>query len=79
MIPYSQVNSETLTKIHATIDQLRVLLDSMHATLSLMIRPGSRIEPQEFAHGAFDVSQVEMVAQIYNQVMGFYTMAISRN
>ena len=74
VIPYSQVNAETLTVVKAAIDQLRVLLDSKRASLSLMIRPGGRIESQEFAHGASDVGQIEMVGQIYNQVVGLYSI-----
>ena len=44
VIPNSQVDAETLTVVKAAIDQLRVLMDSKHASLSLMMRPGSRIE-----------------------------------
>ena len=55
VVPYSQVNAEALTAARAALDQLRVLLDSKRASLSLMIRPGSRIESQEFASGASDV------------------------
>ena len=58
VVPYSQVNAEALTAAKAALDQLRVLLDSKRASLSLMIRPGSRIESQEFASGASDVGQV---------------------
>ncbi len=39
-----------------------------------MIRPGSRIEPQGFAHGASDVGQVEMVGQIYKQIISLYSI-----
>ena len=73
VIPYSQVNAEMLTVVKAAIDKLRMLLDSKRASLSLMIRPGSTIEPQEFAHGASDMGQVEMVGQIYNRVVGLYS------
>jgi hypothetical protein len=64
VIPYSQVDAETLTVVKAAIDQLRVLLGSKHASLSFTIRPGRRTESREFAHGASDVGQVEMVGQI---------------
>ena len=74
LIPYSQVKAEMLAVVKAAIDQLRVLLDSKRASLSLMIRPGGRVESQEFAHGASDVGQIEMVGQIYNQVVGLYSI-----
>ena len=74
VVPYSQVNAEALTAAKAALDQLRVLLDSKRASLSLMIRPGSRIESQEFASGASDVGQVELVGQLYNQVVGLYSI-----
>ena len=74
VVPYSQVNAEALTAARAALDQLRVLLDSKRASLSLMIRPGSRIESQEFASGASDVGQVELVGQLYNQVVGLYSI-----
>ena len=74
VVPYSQVNAEALTAASAALDQLRVLLDSKRASLSLMIRPGSRIESQEFASAASDVGQVELVGQLYNQVVGLYSI-----
>ena len=74
VVPYSQVNAEALTAARAALDQLRVLLDSKRASLSLMIRPGSRVLSQEFAHGASDVGQVELVGQLYNQVVGLYSI-----
>ena len=74
VVPYSQVNAEALTATRAALDQLRVLLDSKRASLSLMIRPGSRVLSQEFAHGASDVGQVELVGQLYNQVVGLYSI-----
>ena len=67
VVPDSQVNAETLTAARAALDQLRVLHDRTHASLSLVIRPGSRIETQESAHGASDVGQVELFGQLYNQ------------
>ena len=57
------------------MDQLRVLLDSKRASLSLLIRPGSRTESQEFAHGASDVGQVDLVGQLYSQVAGLYSVS----
>ena len=44
VILYSQVNAEALTATKAAVDQLRVLLDSKRASLSLIMCPGSRIE-----------------------------------
>ena len=74
VVPYSQVNAEALTAARAALDQLRVLLDSKRASLSLMIRPGSRTESWEFASGSSDVGQVELVGQLYNQVVGLYSI-----
>ena len=74
VVPHSQVNAEALTAAKAALDQLRVLLDSKRASLSLMIRPGSRIETQEFANGASDVGQVDLAGQLYSQVVGPYSV-----
>ena len=57
VVPYSQVNAEALTATRAALDQLRVLLDSKRASLSLMIRPGSRVISQDFAHRASGVGR----------------------
>ena len=65
-IPYSQVNREALDAARAAVDQLRVLLDSKRASLSLTIRPGSRIQSRGFNKGASDVGQVDLVGQLYN-------------
>ena len=46
VVPYSQVNPEALTAAKAALNPLRVLLDSKRASLSLVIRPGSRTESQ---------------------------------
>ncbi len=48
------------------------MMDTKHASLSLMIGPGSRDVSQEFAHGASDVGRIEIVAGIYNQKVGLY-------
>ncbi len=47
-----------------------VLIESKYASFSLMFRLGRRVESQEFAHGASDIGQIEMVVQVYTQIVG---------
>jgi len=69
VVPYSQIDAELLTQISEGVKAMAVLLDKKYASLSLMIRPGSRANSQEFAMGVSEVGQIELVAQIYNQIV----------
>ena len=73
VLPYSQIDAETLTQISEGIKALTVLLDKKYANLSLMIRPGSTTDSQEFAMGASEIGQIELVIQIYNQIVFPYS------
>ena len=63
-IPNSQIDAEILKQTNRNVQALLVALQSKHANLSSMVRPGSSVDSADFKNGANGIGEVESLASI---------------
>ena len=74
-IPNSQIDAEILKQTNRNVQALLVALQSKHANLSSMVRPGSSVDSEDFKNGANGIGEVESPLQVYNRIVKPYSAA----
>lgn len=73
VIPGSQADTQLLGDVGEQIKFLSVALDKKYASLAQLIRPGRNFYSQEYAAGATDVGEIELILQGYNKLVSPFT------
>ena len=73
VIPDSQTDEDMEATSTEQVNALRVILDNKYANLLGMIRPGVKIDSDQFTYASRETSQVETVVQSYNSAVAPYT------
>ena len=66
----SQIDADIETTTKKYVNALRVVLDNKYANLSIIQRPGTKLQSAELVNSSEELYQVETVVQGYNKNVG---------